>query len=208
MTMDAPTLYPTPADVEVHGGKGLHGYYRNIRGWIVVQSTTPSNRSGTEFKGGRFLPQYGEFINGTSGGAAKAQDDRGMPWNAADEPWRLILQRGGAREFPVEQVLAYRWHIRPPYREVEFPQLEGVEVHDLYCPECDKGIFSSTDRQTAVDQLRVHLTSQINLQHSYRPEDLRVLGERESIDFFSRGISARPITRSSGRKAAQKGVGE
>lgn len=205
MVMEAPSLYPAPADVEVHGARGLHGYYRNKQGWIVVQSTTPANRSATEYKGGRFLPQFGEFANGTSGGKAQERDDRGYPWNPADEPWRLIFQRKGASEFPVDQVLAYHWHLTPPYREVEFPQLDGLEVTDYFCPECDKGIFSSLEPLEAAAMLRTHLTSGLE-RHEYRPEDLRVLGEREGIDFFSRAISRRAVNRP--RKAARKGASQ
>ena len=191
---NAPTLFPSPADVEVHGAKGFHGYYRNKAGWIVVQSTTPANKEGTIFKGGEFL-RYGEFANGTSGGAPRESDDRGMPWNPADEPWRLIFQRNGANEFPVEQILAYHWHINPPYREVVFPQLEGIAVTDYFCPECEKGIFSHPEPLEAADMLKVHLTSGIDRRHEYRTEDLAALGDREGIDFFSRSISRRSVRR-------------
>ena len=193
--MEAPTLFPEPVDVEIHGGRGLHGYYRNIKGWIVVQPTTPANKEGTIFKGGIFLPHYGEFKNGTAGGKPMESDDRGMPWNPAEEPWRLIFQRRGAEAFPLEQILAYHWHIRPPYREVEFPQLEGVDVTDYFCPECEKGIFSHAEPLEAADQLKIHLTSGIDRRHEYRTEDLTALGDREGIDFFSRSISRRPVRR-------------
>ena len=205
MTM-APTLYPEPADVEVHGGRGFHGYFRNKRGWIVVQSTTPANKEATIYKGGSFLPQYGEFTNGTNEPRAgqKERDDKGMPWNPAVEPWRLILQRGGAKEFPIDQILAYHWHINPPYREAVFPQLEGVDVTDYFCPECDKGIFSHPEPAEAADMLKIHLTSGFDRRHEYRVEDLAALGDREGIDFFSRAISRRPVNRA--KKARKEAV--
>src|SRR3990167_1717891 len=107
-----------------------------------------------------------------------------MPWNPAVEPWRLILQRGGAKEFPIDQILAYHWHINPPYREAVFPQLEGVDVTDYFCHECDKGIFSHPEPAEAADMLKIHLTSGFDRRHEYRVEDLTALGEREGIDFF------------------------
>ena len=195
MVSQAPTLYPEPVDVEVHGEKGLHGYYRNKAGWIVIQSTTPANKEATVYKGGEFLIRYGEFANGTSGGKPKEKDDRGFLWNPADEPWRLIFQRGGAREFPVDQVLAYHWHLNPPYREVTFPQIEDIDVTDYFCPECDKGIFSHPEALEAADMLKIHLTSGIDRRHEYRTEDLTALGDREGIDFFSRSISRRSVRR-------------
>ncbi len=185
---DAPSLYPEPVEVAAPPGKGLHGYYRRgDNGWVVMASTTPSNRSDYEYKGFTFMPQYGQFKNGTNEPRAKryAADDRGTPWNPATEPWRLIFQRGGAKEFPVDQIIAFRWHLRPPYKEVTFPQLEGVTITNYPCPECDKGIFSSTNSREAGEQLRAHLTSGINGRHGYTPTDLRELGHELEIDFDS-----------------------
>lgn len=184
----APSLFPEPAEVAPPPGRGLHGYYRRgDNGWIVVASTTPSNRSDYEYKGFRFLPQYGEFKNGTNELRARqlAADDRGVAWNPAIEPWRLIFQRRGAGEFPVEQIIAYRWHLRPPYKEVTFPQIDGVDITTYPCPECEKGIFSSTNDKEAAQQLRTHLTSGVNQRHNYTATDLRELGKELAIDFDS-----------------------
>lgn len=181
-TYEAPSLFPTPADVKAPPGRGKHGYYRNLRGWIVVASTTPSNRSDTEYKGGRYLSQYGEFENGTQGGDPKCYDDRGVLFNSAHEPWRLIFQRGGAAEFPVDQIVAYGWHLRPPYREVTFPQMEGAAVFDLPCPECDR-VFSALAERQVAQFLRQHLTSRVDEAHSYTPADLKELGQEWEIKF-------------------------
>lgn len=184
---DIPSLFPEPAEVAPPPGKGLHGYYRKTNGWVVVASTTPSNRSDYEYKGFTQLPQYGQFKNGTNEPRAKQYetDARGTPWNPAVEPWRMIMQRDGAKEFPVDQIIAFRWHLNPPYKEVTFPQLEGVAITNYPCPECDKGIFSSTNSLEAAEQLRTHLTSAINGRHSYSPTDLRELGGELEIDFSS-----------------------
>ena len=122
-------------------------------------------------------------------------DRRGVPFNPAEEPWRLIFQHpDGAEAFPVTQVVAYRWHIRPPYREVQFPQVESIQIYDLFCPECEKGIFSAEQEQYAADLLRQHLTSRFDEAHSYRPEDLRALGQEIEIDFFAeRRVRRRPV---------------
>ena len=204
MVLEAPSMFPEVRELNAPPGKGKHGYYKNIRGWIVIQSTTPSNRTGTEYKGGRFLSQYGEFVMDTNDprGAPKAQDAKGNPWNSAVEPWRVIFQLGGAKEFPIDQIIAYRWHIRPPYREAVFPQLSETKVYDFFCPECDDRVFSSPNEREAVFQLRTHLTSGINTAHGYRPEDLRALGEQEGIDFFSNRVGTRGIRRSADAPAA------
>lgn len=184
---EAPSLFPTPVETTPPPGRGLHGYYRKPNGWIVLAPTSPSNRSGYEYKGFTLLPQYGEFRNGTNEPQAKKKerDDRGNPWNPAVEPWRLIFQRDGAKEFTVEQIIAFHWHLTPPYREVSFPQLEGVEITVYPCPECEKGTFSSVKALEASDQLRTHLTSGINKRHEYTPTDLRELGKELKIDFDS-----------------------
>ena len=181
-TYEAPTLYPSPVDAPAPPGRGKHGYYRNARGWIVVASTTPSNRTGTEYKGGTFLSRYGEFTNGTQGGAPREQDDRGVLFNPAHESWRLIFQRGGGVEFPVDQIVAFGWHLRPPYRECVFPQMLGVAVYDLPCPECER-VFSSLGERQVAQFLRQHLTSRVDEAHSYSPTDLKELGTEWSIKF-------------------------
>ena len=70
MADEAPTLYPEPIEAHAPPGRGRHGYWRRreddgpASGWIVIASTSPSNRADSEYKGSRFLPQYGEFTNG------------------------------------------------------------------------------------------------------------------------------------------------
>src|SRR3990167_9668950 len=202
MTKEAPTLYPEPIEVAAPPGRGRHGYYRRpadggpADGWIVVASTTPSNRADYEYKAFTRLPAYGEFTNGSAQPRAKAQekDARGNPWNPALEPWRLIFQLGGAKEFPVSQIIELKWHLRPPYREVSFPQLQGVEITNYGCPECEKGLFSSTNAQAAAAQLRTHLTSAIDAQHKYTPTDLTNLGKEWGIDFASARMGRRTVS--------------
>lgn len=201
-TYEAPSLFPNPVDEKAPPGRGKHGYYRNARGWIVVASTTPSNRAGTEYKGGHFLSQYGEFVNGTQGGAANTADDRGVLFNSAHEQWRIIFQRGGAHEFPVDQVVAFGWHLRPPYREVTFPQMQGVAVFDLPCPECSRVFSSLVERQVA-QFLRQHLTSKVDEAHSYTPADLKELGQEWEIKFDSARTraSTKPVIKAAPERA-------
>jgi hypothetical protein len=193
---DAPSLYPEAFEAQVAPGKGQHGYYKKADGWVVVASTTPSNRRDYEYKGFVYLHQYGEFTNGSAQprAASRERDARGNPWNPALEPWRLIFQRGGAKEFPIDQIIEYRWHIRPPYKEVTFPQLAGLEITNYGCPECDKGVFASLNPREAAIQLRTHLTSGVNGSHSYTPTDLRSLGQEWDIDFESARSGRRVVT--------------
>ena len=187
---ETPTLYPEPSKVEGLTAKGTHGYYRRPDNeWIVALPTSLGNDRDWQMKGLQRLIKYGEFFNGTMGGKPNTVDQNGNPWNPAEEPWRQILLRDGAREFPITQVLAFRWHLRPPYKEIKFPQLDGLSITNLDCPECDKGIFSSLNPQEAAMMLKQHLTSQINAQHKYTPTDLRELAREWGLDFDSGRLS-------------------
>ena len=187
MVMEAPSLFPELLEAPALPGKGSHAYYRRTSdGRIITAPAWPSYRADMEFKGYTFLPQFGTWLMSGPGAKTNQVDRMGRPFNPAEEPWRLILQSpDGAAAFPTWQIIAYRWHIRPPYREVQFPQLEGIEVFDFFCPECETGIFSSVNEREAMEMLRTHLTSRTNDAHSYRPEDLRALGQELNIDFFA-----------------------
>lgn len=180
-----PTLYPELREAAPPPGRGRHGYYRKRNGWITTGPTTPSNRSDFEYMGHILLSRYGEFVMGTAQGEPRERDARGVPWNSADEPWRLIFQKGGAHEFPIDQIIAHGWHLRPPYREVKFPQLADVDVTNLPCPECNR-VFSAIEPTIATQQLRVHLTSKTSDSHQYTPQDLRELGKEWGLNFDTR----------------------
>ena len=194
--LESPSLYPEIIERATPPSKGEHAYYRRRSdGWILTAGAWQSMKADMEFKGLDYLPKYGVFTYGTPWGDTN-KDRTGRNFNAIAEPWRLIFQTpGGAEEFPVTQIIAYRWHIRPPYREVKFPRLDGIEVFDFFCPECETGIFSAVEQTEALEQLRIHLTSRTNDAHSYRPEDLRALGQELDIDFFA------PRRRRSARQA-------
>ena len=193
---EAPSLYPELVQQVTPPGKGQHGYYRRgDNGWIITGPVWPSYRADMEYKDNVFLAKYGVFLYDMPGNKT-VFDVNGRNFSPVTEPWRQIFQKGGAKEFPLDQIIAFRWHIRPPYREVKFPQLAQVEIHNFFCPECDKGIFSAVRRPDAVDQLRIHLTSRFNDNHSYRPDDLKALGEEYGINFFEPRQGMNRVTRS------------
>ena len=201
--VQAPSLYPDIAEVKTPPGRGEHGYYRKAgNGWIVTAPIWPTFRGDMEYKGCVHLPQYGAFTIDQPWGVPN-KDARGARFNSAIEPWRVIFQKGGAKEFPVEQVIAFRWHINPPYAEVTFPQLEDVEVHDLWCPECENVVFSALSEKGAVDQLRRHLTAGKDNAHSYKPTDLLALGTQWDMDFGFTGVGGKAVRRK--ERATAKG---
>ena len=196
-----PSLYPEVAEVSTPPGRGQHGYFRRLRdGWIVTHGAWPTAQSDMSFKGFVFLQQFGTFVMPGPGRGSTVRDRRGVTFNPSEEPWRLILQHpDGADAFPLGQIIAYRWHIRPPYREVHFPQAGGIEIIDLFCPECEKGIFSAEHEQDAAGMLRQHLTCRFDDAHSYRPEDLQVLGKEIGVNFFAERIVRRRPVRGDGK---------
>ena len=190
---DLPSLFREQAVVAPDSWRGAFAYVRKPNGWIAHAPTTIGNKRDYEGRGFRYLLEYGEFIMSPPGGAPKSKDARDVDWNPFEEPWLKILQMGGAKEFPIDQVIALHWHIRPPYRGVTFPQIDQP-VHDFQCPECVKPVvFSSTNRREAARQLRVHLVSKIDEQHKYTVADLKELGSDLQVDFESMRIyRARP----------------
>ncbi len=206
-TQELPSLYPDAMDIDVPTDRGYHQYARrpmdgSMPGWVVQVPAQANLRKDYEHdRHFKYLDEYGQFLITQADAqtrALKHYDSRGVVWNSFVEPWRLIFQKGGAKEFPLEQVIAYHWHIRPPYREVEFPQLRGLDIVDFECPECtDKlVVFSALTKEEAARQLRIHLTSRINDSHSYSPADVQALGAELGVDFFSRR-SGRLATRPS-----------
>ena len=57
---------------------------------------------------------------------------------AGQQFWSFI-EKGGAKEFPASQVLAYRWHREPPVVGFTFPQYEKIKdtVLEFACDDCD-----------------------------------------------------------------------
>jgi hypothetical protein len=143
-------------------------YYRKPDGWIVPAQSAPNYFAGKLARGFTPLPQYGTFTPGQM-----SEDVRGIPFDAHTEMWRVIFQKDGAEAFPVEQIIAYNWHLSPPYAGVTFPQMEGVEVPELDCPECE--IPPCHDISDLASHLRIG--------HKYTRTDLRVYGDEIGIKF-------------------------
>lgn len=167
-------LNPTPVTVSGQSDPALSCYWRRPKNgtarseWIVSSQNTPSSYMRNAKKGVTPLLEYGLFTPGQN-----SRDKNGVFWNAAKEPWRLIFQMGGAKAFPASQIIAYRWHIMPPYAGVEFPQIDGMDIDIIECPECEKGIFAYA--RDLGDHLR--------LGHGWNPAELREYGREIGMSF-------------------------
>lgn len=58
-----------------------------------------------------------------------------------------LLRAGGAKEFPLSQILAMRWHLRPPIPGLKFPQVEAVAdaLQHAECPSCEYEEWAGPD---------------------------------------------------------------
>jgi len=132
-------------------------YYRLKSGWIGWGDTQASKQLGMIQKGAIPLPQYGTITN-------------------SEDIWGPILRhRDGPAEFPVEQVLTYRWY-KPenvPVQNVRFPQLAGQKIVEFPCPECSRPAFHSP----------IHLGSHLRVMHAYDRSEVLKYGEAMHIDF-------------------------
>jgi len=160
-------LFPDRASTK-RTALGLFIYYRKPDGWIVPAKGNPQSFASKVRRGYTPLPQYGTYTPGES-----SEDVRGVPFNAHAEMWRVIFQKDGAEAFPIDQIIAYNWHLTPPYAGVTFPQMEGVEVPQLDCPECD--LVPCHDVADLANHLRI--------RHGYTRTDLKAYGDEIDIKF-------------------------
>lgn len=106
---------------------GKFVYYRlGSSGYITTGPYWAVERERREEKGDTALRKYGTF---------QEQDI-----NKAR--YRKILQSGGAKEFPLAQVIENGWHRTPPVDKdgnlIHFPQLDNITVIDHKCGYCGK----------------------------------------------------------------------
>ena len=155
-------------------GIALWGYIRMPDGWITIAPAEPLEASKRVARGQAYLKKYGQFQNDPF-----ETDANGQRWNVRDEPFRMIFQKGGEIEFPVDQIVAFNWHLRPPYREVSFPQLEGIYWETYECPDCEKAIFTSMEPDTAPQDMIAHL----RLGHGWSRAEVAEYAREVGINF-------------------------
>lgn len=122
-------------------------------------------------------------------------DPQGDPHAALYGQWaRILLHPKGPELFPVDQLLTYRWYdpeklplpqftpceaeiAKETYcgqiHRISFPQLRGVEITEIPCPDCKDRIFFEP----------IHLAWHLRNQHNYERVDLMALGELMGVSF-------------------------
>lgn len=135
------------------GDSGRQSYWRKPDGTIVFLSCTANGLKSYTKKKFTLLPDYGEFT--TAFDSARRLD-------IMVDPYRLILERGGIKEFSREQIVELGWHRTPHVilrhaisaligsglSESEamlavMPQLRDFERVDVPCKLCPGRVFNS-----------------------------------------------------------------
>lgn len=174
MVSNSPTLFPDVLETKKED-LNFHMYWRmpdqkgkGHDGWIAYVASHPNEYAKRTKAGWAPLAHLGSFTH-----AERSVDTRNVPFNSAREPWRVLFQNDGEAEFPITQLIAYGWDITPPYNEVTFPQLAGIDVPRFLCPECNL-------RPVAKAQ---HLMQHLVIGHSYLRRDVLDYGKEAGIDF-------------------------
>lgn len=147
-------------------------------GWIVVNGTNPERQQGLFQKGFVPLHEYG-FVDpqGVADRLGVSKDEQ-APYCM----WSKILESpGGPEEFPVEQLIAYRWYDPEvcPVPRARFPQLVGAKITRVWCEECSTIYYHKP----------THLARHLRSVHHYDRADVRAYGEQYGIT-FSRDLDA------------------
>lgn len=176
-----PDLNPPPMQRKEQKGSDPWMYYARRAthptepGWIYPKDANSHHRSKFMKVGWIPLDQFGSFIYGQLGND-QVLDANGNLFDSSRENYRVFFQKGGAPHMPVDQVIAFGWHRRLPYKQVVFPQLEGLDIPEFQCLECTHAPFVATSH------LRVHLMQ----THGYSRTELNVYAQDAGLTWERR----------------------
>lgn len=167
----------------------------DMAGWIVIGpgGETPRGHRNTDVYnfyrklGFEPLDQYGYIPPPTSPNAA--------------HDFAEFIRRGGAKEFPLSQILAFKWHLNPPVRGAVFPQYEAVkeEVQHAVCPQCPFDLYAPPEDRSLGNRLFEHLWS----VHEFDPEKAEAFCHRQGFVDVRQQITDE-LTVARNRRAAEK----
>lgn len=179
------------------GGGQLRGkfseramYYRKPNtgseaGWIVVAGTNPERQNQLMLRGFIPLQQYGF----TSPQDVPHEDAHYRYW------YGILSKPGGPAEFPVDQLIAYRWYDPRfcPVPGVRFPQLAGVEIEEFDCPDCEEKRYHKSN----------HLARHLFVTHGWDRADIIAWGKEVGIDFRKEMANGGRVRRTVSYEAAE-----
>lgn len=143
-------------------------------GWIVWADSQVFKQIHYLERGWTPLPKYGQVQKLFRADAPAGSPDSYGPWGP------ILSHPDGPGEFPVEQILTYRWYdpSQCPVPGVRFPQLqawvaEGNEIVEYPCPECNGRSYLDA----------IFLARHCRNAHEYDRAEILALGEQLGIDF-------------------------
>lgn len=149
VTSNMATFEPAPEKGFSYGtdsDSAHYHYWRKADGWIVIGPGNAVEFQRQVEKGMAPLSKYGRFLPTPKG------------WNLSRDPYYLIFANGGAKEFPLSQILESSWHRKPPYQGVVFPQLVGLQVGVDYfeetCPYCARVVAHESAERARLIMMR------------------------------------------------------
>ena len=135
-----------------------------MSGWIIYANGGASPRTGQRdtgtyglllSKGYKALPRYGIA-------------DPPASYPRPGSRYIPFLLKGGAKEVPASQVLALKWHLKPPLAGTVFPQYEKIKetAQNFVCDEgdCPLDMWFLPDDQTTASACLTHL----KVSHDYK----------------------------------------
>lgn len=78
--------------------------------------------------------------------------------NLARNRYYWLFKNGGAKEFPIHQIVAFKWHVKPPYglSKEAFPQLEEYELPDpWWCALCPPQVMPKNSATHLLQHLMI-----------------------------------------------------
>jgi hypothetical protein len=136
-------------------------YYRKAEweadpGWLIVGPGPETVQSrGWRDKGRKMLEEL-SLTDRVSPKTGKRERIDEHTDNLGRNRYYWLLKNGGAKEFPISQLVAYKWHIKPPYgmSKEAFPQFKEYELPEpFWCAICPP----QTMPKNSVQQLLQHL---------------------------------------------------
>lgn len=151
-----------------------------MSGWIVA------GPGGATPRGQRDAGSYTKYTGGKGFKALTKYGACPVPNSpVGSRVFITMLENGGAQEFPVAQVVAYKWHVDPPIPGLTFPDYEANKdrVRHFMCDDCDHEVyFVEDDREVALSCFRHLRNDSKDGRHGMRREEAVMVLRSQGIE--------------------------
>jgi len=164
----------------------MAGEHGEMAGWITL------GHGGRTPQGQRDTGMYSRYL----AKGMRPMEEYGIapiPTTPGGNRYISILQQGGAKEFSLSQILAFKWHIRPPIPGLKFPQYEAVKDKVLHgeCPSCDFELYAPPGDQLIARAFFGHLQNSHKLDRTEASLELHYQGLPQVSRFALQAAAAR-----------------